>query len=363
MKVSFPYMGPVLAYQKLFERLGHTVITPHRPTPKTVELGAKYSPEFICLPFKIILGNFIEAAQQGVELIVTSGGVGACRAVYYGHLSEQILHQLGYNVRVLVFDALFEDFNGFLGRCSDLKNRRSIREFFKALSFAVQLIYSSDSLQKKLNQIRPQEAIAGSSDRAWQEVQSLLENCNDLAGLRKAEHQAERVIAGIATAKGRNILKVGLVGEIYLVMENASNHDLESKLGAYGVEVVRSWYLSDWITHCFLPPRRMLREVKQYLKHAVGGHERDSIGHILEYQRLGCDGIIHLMPFGCMPELITQTVIPNLALDLDCPILSLSLDEQSGWINYQIRLEAFVELLWNRKELRSAANGADFFRG
>ncbi|MGD8399515.1 MAG: hypothetical protein PVH64_01055 [Bacillota bacterium] len=363
MKIAFPSMGPVIAYQKLMERLGHTVIPPLRPTPKTLELGLKYSPEFICLPFKIILGSFIAAAEQGVELIVTSGGIGACRAVYYGDLSEQILRQLGYNAQVLVFDSLFEDFNGFRRQYLALKNRRSTLEFIKALSFAVQLIYCSDSLQKKLNRVRPYEMAAGAADHAWLELQSLLEQCNDLAGLRKARRQAERVIAGVPVNRERKVLKVGLVGEIYLVMENAANYDLESKLGAWGVEVVRSWYLSDWLTHCFLPPRRMLREVQQYLKRGVGGHERDSIGHILEYHRLGCDGIIHLMPFGCMPELITRTIIPNLALQLDCPILSLSLDEQNGWANYQIRLEAFIDLLWSRQELRGAANGTAFFRG
>jgi predicted nucleotide-binding protein (sugar kinase/HSP70/actin superfamily) len=363
MKITFPNMGPVIAYQKLFERLGHTVIPPLRPCPKTLELGVKYSPEFICLPFKHILGSYIAAAEQGAELIVTSGGIGACRAVYYGRLSEQILQQLGYQVRVLVFDSLFEDFSGFRRQYLDLKNHRSLREFGAALAFAVRLIYCSDSLQKKLNQIRPYEAVTGSSDQAWREVQSLLASCDNLARLRKAHHQAERLLDGIPVIRGRGVLKVGLVGEIYLVMENASNYDLESKLGAYGVEVVRSWYLSDWITHCFRPPRRMLREVRQYLRHGVGGHERDSIGHILEYQRLGCDGIVHLMPFGCMPELITRTIIPSLTGQLDCPILSLSLDEQNGWTNCQIRLEAFLELLGERKESRGVFNGAAFFRG
>jgi predicted nucleotide-binding protein (sugar kinase/HSP70/actin superfamily) len=352
MKITFPFMGPTIAYQKLFERLGHTVIPPSRPTGKTLGLGMRYSPEFICLPFKIILGNLLEAAEQGAELIVTSGGIGACRAVYYGRMSEQILRQLGYNVRVVVFDGLLEDFNGFCTRCKEIKNQRSLAELLRALYFTVRLIYHSDFLQKKVNRLRPYEAVPGTCDRVWREIQLLLEQCDDLTGLRKTSREAERLMTEIPVVRERSILKVGLVGEIYLVMENSVNNDLESKLGACGVEVLRSWYLSDWLTHCFLPPRRMLREVKHYLKQGVGGHERDSIGHILEYQRRGCDGIIHLMPFGCMPELITQTMIPTLARDLDCPILSLSLDGQSGWVNYQIRLEAFLDLLRDRREIK-----------
>ena len=90
MKLTFPYMGPVLAYRKFFERLGHQVIMPPRPTQRTVELGAKYSPEFICFPFKIILGSYLEAIELGADAIITTGFIGACRAVYYGNLSERI---------------------------------------------------------------------------------------------------------------------------------------------------------------------------------------------------------------------------------------------------------------------------------
>jgi predicted nucleotide-binding protein (sugar kinase/HSP70/actin superfamily) len=78
---------------------------------------------------------------------------------------------------------------------------------------------------------------------------------------------------------------------------------------------------------------------------------------MLAYHKQGCDGVIHLMPFGCMPELVTQTIIPSVSRDLNLPILSLSLDEQAGWINYQIRLEAFIELLWSRREAGGVING------
>jgi predicted nucleotide-binding protein (sugar kinase/HSP70/actin superfamily) len=351
LKISFPYMGPVLAYQKLFERLGHTVIPPSPPTADTLALGAKYSPEFICLPFKIILGSFLEAARQGAELMVTSGGIGACRAVYYGRLSEKILQQLGYKVKVMVFNSLFEDFNGFTAQCRELKNGRTANEFIRVLHLAIRLVYASDSLEKQINRIRPYETVPGTCSRVWREIRSLLEECPNWSDLGLQIDRARRLIAAIPLDRGKKTLKVGLVGEIYLVMENAANYELESKLATYDVEVIRSWYLSDWITHCLLPPKRMLREAGHYLGREIGGHERDSIGHILEYQKMGCDGVIHLLPFGCMPELVTQTIIPRLTADFNLPILSLSLDEQTGWMNYQIRLEAFIELLWNRKEL------------
>lgn len=79
MKVSFPHMGCVTGYKKLMEKLGHEVVMPDPPSQKTMELGVKYSPEFICFPFKVMMGTYIECAERGAELIVSSGGNGSCQ--------------------------------------------------------------------------------------------------------------------------------------------------------------------------------------------------------------------------------------------------------------------------------------------
>lgn len=357
MKITFPYMGPVFCYRKLFEGLGHEVIVPPQPSQRTIELGTKYSPEFICFPFKIILGSYLEALEQGAEVIVTTGFIGACRAVYYGDLSERILRQLGYRVKVLVFDSPLEGWPVFLNRCREIGNGRSLAEAARLLSFVIRLIYVNDHFQKLINHLRPYELVSGTCSRKWLEIQSLLEQCNNLKQLGKAVKEARRIIAAIPVDRNREVLRVGMVGEIYLVMESCANNQIEAKLAQLGVEVVRSQYISHWVNHFVFPPRKLLRRADAYLKKTVGGHEKENIGYILKFGEMGFDGIIHLLPFGCMPELVTQTIIPTLTTDLDLPILSLSLDEQTGWVNNLIRLEAFVELLWTRHELLKEGHG------
>ncbi len=358
MKITFPYMGPVLIYKKFFERLGHEVIMPPRPSQRTVELGTKHSPEFICFPFKIILGSYLESLEQGAEMIVTTGFIGACRAVYYGDLSERILHQMGYKIKVIVFDSPTEGFQSFLRNCREIGNGRALPEVIRILNLVIRLIYASDYFQKQITHLRPYELVPGTTNRKWLEIQALLASCENLKQLKKAVKEAGEIIAAIPIDKSREVLKVGLVGEIYLVMEGCSNNEIEEKLAKLGVEVVRKQYISNWFNHFIFPPRKLLREADAYLKYTVGGHEKENIGYILEFKNQGFDGIIHLLPFGCMPELVTQTVIPALATDLDLPILSLSLDEQMGWVGNMIRLEAFVELLWTRRELlKETSNG------
>ena len=98
MKVSFPHMGCVTGYKKLMEKLGHEVVMPDPPSQKTMELGVKYSPEFICFPFKVMMGTYIECAERGAELIVSSGGNGPCRAGMYPDVHQKVLQELGLSL-------------------------------------------------------------------------------------------------------------------------------------------------------------------------------------------------------------------------------------------------------------------------
>ena len=66
----------------------------------------------------------------------------------------------------------------------------------------------------------------------------------------------------------------------------------------------------------------------------------------------GTDGLIHVSPFTCMPEIMSQNIFPKMREDVDLPILSLIMDEQTGKAGYLTRLEAFVDLM-RRKKMRN----------
>ena len=67
------------------------------------------------------------------------------------------------------------------------------------------------------------------------------------------------------------------------------------------------------------------------------------------------------MPFGCLPELVTRSMIPQISEDYDLPILSVSLDEQMGEANLQTRVEAFIDLCRSKKNAKNgtAAQNAE----
>lgn len=53
-------------------------------TKRTVELGSKHSSDFVCAPFKHILGDYIEGLELGADVLVQFAG--PCRLGYYGEL-------------------------------------------------------------------------------------------------------------------------------------------------------------------------------------------------------------------------------------------------------------------------------------
>ena len=97
-RIGFPRMDNYNIALKYMVEMGcgcEYVMAPPM-TRKTLELGSKYSPDFVCAPFKYTLGSMLEMLQSegGVDAIVETGGV--CRLGYYGALQKQILRDLGY---------------------------------------------------------------------------------------------------------------------------------------------------------------------------------------------------------------------------------------------------------------------------
>ena len=61
MKISFPRMGySYIAFKWLVENIGHECIVPPEPGERTLDLGVRYSPEFACIPFKILTGTYLK---------------------------------------------------------------------------------------------------------------------------------------------------------------------------------------------------------------------------------------------------------------------------------------------------------------
>ena len=73
IKVAFPHMGNIyVAWGSALRRLGVEPYIPPYSSKRTLSLGTKNSPESICLPYKLILGNFIEVSKIPLKTWATT---------------------------------------------------------------------------------------------------------------------------------------------------------------------------------------------------------------------------------------------------------------------------------------------------
>jgi benzoyl-CoA reductase/2-hydroxyglutaryl-CoA dehydratase subunit BcrC/BadD/HgdB len=61
------------------------------------------------------------------------------------------------------------------------------------------------------------------------------------------------------------------------------------------------------------------------------------------------DGLIHVAPFNCTPEIVAQSALVALQREKGVPVLNLSFDEQTARAGMLTRIEAFVDMVWTRK--------------
>ncbi len=342
----------------LLEDLGNEVVVPPRPSKRTLDLGVRYSPEFACLPLKILTGTYLEAIELGADTIVTSGGVGPCRAGEYAMLHEKILRDLGYDIKMIVFEPPRLQPLNFLKNVWFLNRaRHSVKAIISHVKRAWRKLQALDNAEKLSHVIRPREVKRGTTSKIYRKVIEWIDQAYTTEQIIEAEAAALEALRNIPQDNSREILKVGIVGEIYVLLEPASNLEMEETLGHLGVEVERSMFLTGWTRDNTWKETTEGLTVKEaaapYLPELIGGHGRDSVGNTVLYAKRGFDGVIQLAPFTCIPEIVARTILTKVSSDHNIPVLTFFLDEQTGKAGMTTRLEAFVDLM-KRKRLAKA---------
>ena len=354
-RVSFPHMGESYrAFKMLLTDLGNDVVLPPRPSRRTLNLGVQHSPEFACFPLKIIMGNYLEVIEKGANVLVTSGGVGPCRAGLYAELHKKTLHELGHPVELIVFEPPRLHPINFIRNVNRLNPARlSIKAIIECIKRGWRKLQALDNLEKISHMIRPEELHRGTTTRVYKKVLEWVDSAYTTNEIIEAEAAAMDEMNKIPRDHERLILDLGMVGEIYVLLEPASNLEIEEVLGNLGVRVERSMFLTGWTrdnTWKETTEGMTVKDAAQpYLPELIGGHGRDSIGHTILYAKRNFDGVIQMAPFTCIPEIVARTILNKVSHDYNIPVLTFFLDEQTGKAGMVTRLEAFVDLMRMKK--------------
>ena len=367
IKVAFPHMGQIyIAWASALKKVGAEPFIPPYTSKKTLSLGAKYSPEAICLPYKLILGNFIEAIEGGADYVAMITSPGCCRLGEYGNCIAHALKDMGYEANYVEMK-LYDGIKGMLDFLTKVSGKTDIILFSRAINIGIRKVFIIDRMKDHLAYLSAREKHFGDAEKAYHKGLKILYDVESSRQLKKAEKEIFDLMNKTEIDENREVVRVDLTGEIYIVCDEFSNQNIMRELGRMGVEVHRTLTVSGFIKDAIIPNlfkkdethlHRAERLAKPYLSRDIGGDALECVSDVVHARNRQVDGIIHVSPFTCMPEIMSQNIFPAMRETCDIPVLPLIMDEQTGKAGYITRLEAFVDLMRRRKRklMRETAN-------
>ncbi|MBE2268709.1 MAG: hypothetical protein IAE80_10805 [Anaerolinea sp.] len=349
-RVCFPLLGSYYVAEKVVGSLvGDEVILPPPITKRTLEIGAKHSPEAVCVPFKYMLGNFIEAVELGANVLVQMGG--GCRLGCYGEVHRAILRRLGYDceyIQVINDHGILSLIRFIKARYPQLSYLHICTVLYLAYEKARAIDIIEDYLRKNVGFVTRTDAL----ERLHQRFLADLDRAATTKEVHQVKQDYEADFYRLDVQKPDKPLRVGFVGEFYVVMEPFSNFFIEKQLARYGVELHRPLTIAGTVQHYTFYNRHirhLLRQASPYLTHAIGAHGTESVAQAVHFVQQGFDGLIHVKPFGCMPEINAMPALHRVSEDYHFPILYFSFDSLTSETGIKTRLEAFYDMLMMRK--------------
>jgi len=352
----------------------------------TLELGRKYTAGKECFPSIITTGDIVKKTlspdfNPDHAAFFMPGASGPCRFGQYNKLHRLVLDELGLQkVPILVFDQTksYHQHMAALGQSFKLQAWRAITIL--------------DSMQKMLLERRPYEVNKGETDAVYQEWLELLIKLveQDSSVFESFAHRVRDAFKAVKIDKSTPKPRIGIVGEIFVRSNQFANDFIVRKLETIGAQCslppFEEWldYIDhqrkrrnrlhleggwrDWAKQKLaefvqeraaeplrrqfdgaiehfpreLPTQAILNRGHAYLSPAVEGEAILSMGRVVEYAEHGFNGIVNVIPFGCMPGTIASMLLHQFRHDYGLPVFTLVVDgtKDSG---QDIRLEAFFD--------------------
>jgi predicted CoA-substrate-specific enzyme activase len=351
----------------------------------TLETGRKYTTGKECYPSIITTGDIVKKtrapdfdADQAAFFMPAASG--PCRFGQYHKLHRLVLDEIGLpQVPILVFDqtkGYHKDMAAF-GRGFRLHAWRAITIL--------------DYMQKMLLERRPYEVNQGETDAVYQEwLDALVKTVgHDGDSMKKFSRQVRNAFDSVKIDTSTPKPRIGIVGEIFVRSNQFANDFLVRKLEALGTQCavppLEEWldYIDhqrkrrnrlhleggwrDWAKQKLteivqegvaeplrkqfdsaielftreLPTQAILNRGHTYLTPAVEGEAILSMGRVVEYAEHGFNGIVNIIPFGCMPGTIVSLLLHQYRQDYGLPVLTVVVEGTKD-TTQNIRLEAFV---------------------
>lgn len=359
--IAWPRMGRIdIPLKALLVSLGAKVVIPPANSNEVLEIGVKNSIEEICLPYKLNLANYIMALESGANTLMMFQAPGSCRLGNYTKMAQKTLKKMGYKFDMVIFDMYKSKMKQTLQAFWHVTHCINPWKYYKGFSLGFNKFFAVDEAEKQLFKIRPRELRKGDAERCYNKWLNIIDETNSVFKAKTLKKRIIKDFAQIPVDKNKDVPKVYLLGEFFVLLDPYTNQNIEKQLGEAGIEVQRQIMFGDWLEHVLKPSlfykkeshrERAVRYAQDYMKRAIGGECIETVGDTVYAAKHGIDGIIHLMPFSCMPEIVSQNILTKVSKNEEIPVLTLVYDEQTGKTGQITRVEAFVDLI-KRKRMK-----------
>ncbi len=359
--IAWPRMGRIdIPLKALLVSLGAKVVIPPPNSNEALEIGVRNSIEGICLPYKLNLANYIMALDKGANTLMMFQAPGSCRLGNYTKMAQKTLKQMGYEFDMVIFDMYKSKMKQTLQAFWHVTRCINPWRYYKGFSLGFNKFFAIDTAERLLFYTRPREIHKGDAEKCYNKWLQIVDETNSVWKAKQLKKQIIKDFKQIPIDKNKDVPIVYLIGEFFVLLDPYTNQNIEKELGDMGVEVQRQIMFGDWLEHVLKPSifyrkeshrERSVRYAEKYMKRAIGGECIETIGDTVYAAKHGVDGIIHISPFSCMPEIVAQNILPKVSKEEDIPVMSLVLDEQTGKAGYITRIEAFIDLV-KRNKLR-----------
>ena len=245
-----PMMLPIHfeIYEKILRKHGYNLVVLKNSSPTMIEEGLKYVHNDTCYPALVVIGQMIGALKSGkydvntTAVTITQTG-GGCRASNYLKLLRKALKKAGFeNVPVLSINM------------SGLEKNSSIQLTLPLIKKLLEATIYGDLIMHISNQVRPYEIEQGKTDIKIKELIDYLSSSiikKNNVSKKKIKQNCESIVKEFSNIQieYKKIVKVGVVGEIFVKYSNVGNNNLEQLLQNENCEV-RVPGLMGFIDYC-----------------------------------------------------------------------------------------------------------------
>ncbi|HEX2926341.1 MAG TPA: 2-hydroxyacyl-CoA dehydratase [Ruminiclostridium sp.] len=358
MIFTFPHLGNTYIIAKSFlDDFGAEYVVPPFNSDRTLEIGLKYCAEAHCIPFKLFVGNMVQAHEMGADTMLITGGCGPCRLGYFGEMLKKQARDIGINMELITLEVPDQGLKELASRIRKVSGTSNVLNIARVINAAKNIAVKLDNLEQLAREKRAVQSVKGSVDKIYGGFQKDILNIKGSANMERFIKETEDRLKQINVNTDAKPLRVGIVGEIFTTIEPYANFRVEKMLGEMGVLVDRPVTVSGWIIDEMIKKRLPLLKDKkheeaaaEYLPRMIGGHAQYTVGNSVLNAISGYDGVIHLYPLGCMPEIVSQAILPKIEEDYGIPIMTVIRDEMTGEAGFATRVEAFIDLLKKRRD-------------